>query len=238
MPTAIEELVATVARLRAPDGCPWDREQTHASLRECLVEEAAELLEAIDRGDMPLMREELGDLLLQVVMHAQMAAERGEFSFEDVARDENEKMVRRHPHVFGDAVVGDTAGVLRQWEEIKAREKAAKPGDGSAAGGSETPAAPAGTALFKPKPPALPALLLAREVWKTIRKKHLRIDGALADAAGVAARAEGLTEERAGVELFALAAACREAGIDPESALRAHAGKVMDSALPPAAAAA
>jgi XTP/dITP diphosphohydrolase/tetrapyrrole methylase family protein/MazG family protein len=216
--TAAEELVATVARLRAPGGCPWDREQTHKSLCECLVEETAELLETIDAGDVAHMREELGDLLLQVVMHAQMEAELGNFSFEDVAREVNEKMIRRHPHVFGDAKVDDTAGVLRQWEEIKKAEKE---------GAND------GNALFKPTPPALTALLKARETWKTVKKKKLVVPVELVDAGAIAARAETLDEDAAGSALFALVAACREAGIDPESALRRHTARVMQQASSP-----
>jgi len=191
------------------------------------------------------MREELGDLLLQVVMHAQMAAERGEFSFEDVAREVNEKMIRRHPHVFGDAKVGDTAGVLRQWEEIKKQEKLEKRekqgenaetvlGQGAAA--SENPPKPAaGAALFKPTPPALTALLKARETWKTIRKKKLSVPVALADAAKITEFVESfgsadVAEERAGAALFALVAACREVGVDPESALRRHTARIIAAA--------
>jgi XTP/dITP diphosphohydrolase/tetrapyrrole methylase family protein/MazG family protein len=221
MPAAIEELIATVARLRAPGGCPWDREQTHQSLCDCLIEEVAELLETIDRLDFPHMREELGDLLLQVVMHAQMAAERGDFSFDDVAREVNEKMIRRHPHVFGSAAASDTAAVLKQWDEIKAKEKAAH----SAVSTS------AAVALFKELPPALCAILKAREVWKSVKKKNLSVDAAQSrlDAVEISRRARSLTEESAGVELFSWVAACREAGIDPESALRRQTQRVMDA---------
>lgn len=218
MPAAIDDLVATVARLRAPGGCPWDREQTHQSICDCLIEEVAELLETIDHRDTAHMREELGDLLLHVVMHAQMAAERGDFSFDDVAREVNEKMIRRHPHVFGDSRADDTAAVLRQWDEIKAREK----GNGKAGAASAGP--------FKALPPTLSAVLKAREAWKTIQKKKLATD-ATVDRLAIARRAENLTEEKAGAELFAWVAACREAGIDPESALRRHTGKVMSGAV-------
>ena len=121
--TPINELRATVARLRAPDGCPWDREQTHASLRGCLIEEAYETVEAIERADDAHFCEELGDLLLQVVMHSQMAAETGRFTFDDVTTGLNAKLIRRHPHVFGDVVAADTGAVLQRWEEIKRAEK-------------------------------------------------------------------------------------------------------------------
>lgn len=112
-----------VARLRAPEGCPWDREQTHASLRGALIEECYEVIDAIERADDANLREELGDLLLHVVMHAQMADERSAFSLEEVAADICEKMIRRHPHVFGDSLAGDSTQVLRQWEQIKRSEK-------------------------------------------------------------------------------------------------------------------
>ncbi|HCR37210.1 MAG TPA: MazG family protein, partial [Opitutae bacterium] len=98
----LQSLRNTVARLRAPDGCIWDREQTHQSIRDCLVEECAELLDAIDREDYPHMREELGDMLLQVFFHAQIAEEAGRFTIEDIAKEIDDKLIRRHPHIFGD----------------------------------------------------------------------------------------------------------------------------------------
>ena len=209
----IDLLLATTARLRAPDGCPWDREQTHRTICDCLVEEVAELLQAIDREDHANLCEELGDLLFHVVMHAQMAAEAGKFTFDDVAREVNEKMVRRHPHVFGDGVkLGSADAVVTQWEQIKLREKgAAKP------------------SVFKALPPSLNALLAAREVWKQVRKKQLDA-GPMVDVAQVGAHAAGLTEETAGRRLFELIAACRDAGIDPDSALRRQTAKVVAEA--------
>ena len=206
----IDLLIATTARLRAPDGCPWDREQTHRTICDCLVEEVAELVQAIDRNDDANLREELGDLLFHVVMHAQMASETGKFTFDDVAREVNEKMVRRHPHVFGDgAKLGSADAVVTQWEQIKLKEK-----------GSPAPS------VFKSLPPSLNALLTAREVWKQVRKKSLDV-GATVDAPAVAAQAEGLTEADAGRRLFELVAACRDAGIDPDSALRRHTSAVV-----------
>jgi len=118
-----ERLVALQARLRAPDGCPWDREQTHATLRTYLVEEAYEVLDAMKSGDDAKFAEEMGDLLLQVVFHAQIAAEQGRFTAADVIREVHEKMVRRHPHVFGEKRARDAAEVLRNWEQIKAQER-------------------------------------------------------------------------------------------------------------------
>jgi tetrapyrrole methylase family protein/MazG family protein len=118
-----DEFVETIAALRAPGGCPWDQEQTHESMKKCLMDEAEEVLEAIDaKGDDNLC-EELGDVLLQVVMHAQIAAEEGRFTIEDVIRGVNDKMIRRHPHVFGDVKVDSLEDQLKLWEEIKAKEK-------------------------------------------------------------------------------------------------------------------
>ena len=123
-----DEFVATIAALRSENGCPWDRKQTHESLKECLVEETGEVLEAIDKKDDANLCEELGDVLLQVVMHAQIAAEEGRFIIEDVISGVNEKMIRRHPHVFGDIKVSSVEEGLDLWEQIKQKEKEAKSG--------------------------------------------------------------------------------------------------------------
>jgi len=209
----IDLLLATTARLRAPDGCPWDREQTHRTICDCLIEEVAELVQAIDRNDVANLREELGDLLFHVAMHAQMAAEAGQFTFDDVATEVNEKMVRRHPHVFGDgAKLGSSDAVVTQWEQIKLKEKGAKK-----------------PTVFKDLPPSLNALLTAREVWKQVRKKQLAV-GATVDVPAVDAQSKGITEDSAGSRLFELVAACRDAGIDPDSALRRHASRVVAEA--------
>src|SRR5205085_89752 len=121
-----EKLVAVQARLRAPGGCPWDREQTHHSLRTYLLEEAYEVLEALDTGDDRKFAEEMGDLLLQIVFHSQIAQEEGRFSVADVIREIHDKMIRRHPHVFGETRARDSAEVLRNWERIKAEERRAR----------------------------------------------------------------------------------------------------------------
>lgn len=118
-----DEFVETIALLRGENGCPWDRKQTHESLKECLVEETGEVLEAIDHKDDENLCEELGDVLLQVVMHAQIAAEEGRFTIEDVINGVNDKMIRRHPHVFGDVKIGSVEEGLNLWEEIKKQEK-------------------------------------------------------------------------------------------------------------------
>ena len=115
-------LVEVVRRLRAPDGCPWDREQTPASLRATMLEEAYEVLEAIDEKSMPKLREELGDVLLQVLMQSAIAEETGEFTLGEVAETVREKLVRRHPHVFGSTVVSGSDEVVRNWEALKAKE--------------------------------------------------------------------------------------------------------------------
>lgn len=122
MSKQLDRFVEIVARLRAPDGCPWDREQTHHSLLNCMLDEVYEFFEAVEDGDVHHMREELGDLLLQIVLHAQIASERGDFDIEGVATDICEKIIRRHPHVFGDAKVSGTGEVLANWEQIKRTE--------------------------------------------------------------------------------------------------------------------
>lgn len=118
-----DEFVETIATLRGEGGCPWDIEQTHESLKKCLIDESQEVLDAIDARDDENLCEELGDVLLQVVMHAQIAAEEGRFTIEDVVRGVNEKMIRRHPHVFGDVKVDSLEDQLKLWEEIKKQEK-------------------------------------------------------------------------------------------------------------------
>lgn len=210
--SAIEDLCRTVARLRAPDGCPWDREQTHQTLTRCLIDECSELLDTIDRMDLPHMREELGDVLIQVVFHAQLATEQGKFNFEDVARDINEKLIRRHPHVFGANKVDTSAQVMEVWEKVKAGEKAAS-------GKTES-------TLFKQLPPRLPALMFAEEVAKRIEKKQLPADG-IVDLAQVKSLGARLDEAALGRMLFEITAAARVKGLDPEGALRKESDRVM-----------
>lgn len=119
----IEQLDQVMKKLRSPEGCPWDREQTHKSLNECLLGEVAEYMDAAEDGDDQAMREELGDLLMQIVLNAAIAEERGAFTLRDVAADVTEKMIRRHPHVFGDAEVETAKDVVKLWEEVKKEEK-------------------------------------------------------------------------------------------------------------------
>ncbi len=123
MSEKFDELVNIIARLRAPNGCKWDREQTHKSLKQNFIEETYEALDAIDDNDMKHLQEELGDVLLQVVLHAQIASEEGAFSIDDVADGISKKLVHRHPHVFGDVKVNSTAEILENWEKLKKEEK-------------------------------------------------------------------------------------------------------------------
>ena len=119
----LEELIEVIRRLRAPDGCQWDREQTHKSLRPNMLEEAYEAVDAIDDNDMTHLKEELGDVLLQVVLHSQIASENGSFTLEDVAQGIKEKLIHRHPHVFGNKKVSSTEEILVNWDKLKAEEK-------------------------------------------------------------------------------------------------------------------
>ncbi len=201
----------TIARLRAPGGCPWDQEQTHQSLARCLIDECSELLDTIDRADLPHMREELGDVLIQVIFHAQLAEEAGHFDLEDVAREVNEKLIRRHPHVFGDGKLDTSDQVLTQWEKIKLEEK-------KAAGKVQD-------TLFKEQPPRLPALMYAEAIWKQVEKRRLPAEG-LVDTARVAELAGSLDDASLGRMLFEIAAACRARGLDPEGALRRETDRV------------
>lgn len=156
---AINELLEVMAKLRSPEGCPWDREQDHRSLRFHAVEEVYELIDAIEAGDDHELLEELGDLLLQVVFHCQLARERGVFNFEQVARNITEKLLRRHPHVFGDVKVKDVDEVWANWEQIKRAEKA----------GTHRERVSALDGI----PKHLPALLRSEKLVKKARKQGL-----------------------------------------------------------------
>ena len=221
--SAIEDLRRTMARLRGPGGCPWDQEQTHATLVRCLIDEVSELIDTIDRHDLPHMQEELGDVLIQVVFHACLAEEAGQFNFDDVARGINEKLIRRHPHVFGTGKLETSAQVLAQWDVIKAGEKKLGPAESKG---------------FKHLPPRLPALMFAEAVWKQIAKKKLPVENSV-DAGQVQAVGGHLTAETLGRMLFELAAAAQAKGLDSEDALRQHTAKVIrdvESRIQPATA--
>lgn len=223
----LSRLLAIMARLRSPKGCPWDREQTHESLKKYLLEEAYELLDAIDAGDDRALVEELGDVLLQVVFHATIAAETGRFTMQDVIDTLTDKLIRRHPHVFGDAEADDAAAVTRLWAEIKHRE--ASPGEADT---------PEGASMLDGVPRSLPALMEAEKLqqraarvgfewddvdgaWQKVREELDELQAALqARGAGGEARQERLAEEFGDV-LFALVNVARYVHVDPEQSLRA-----------------
>jgi len=213
--SAIEDLIQTVAALREPEtGCPWDIEQTHQSIAECLVDECCELLQTIDRLDMDHMEEELGDVLLQVLMHAQMAKEAGHFDFEAVCKVVDEKLIRRHPHVFGTGNLDTSEAVLTQWDQIKANERKRGPEQ---------------KGIFKDLTKQLPALMYAKDVFKQIQKQKMPAEH-LIDAAAIEKSAAGIESETdLGRQLFEIAAACRLKGLDPESALRRYTQNVVDT---------
>lgn len=224
---AMQGLVDTIWRLRQPDGCPWDREQTHASIARNMIEEAYEAVDCIEADDVVHLREELGDVLMQVVLHAQIAADAGEFTLEDVARDIDAKLIRRHPHVFGDAAAQGSDEVLSIWERVKLEEKVAK--DAAAAGSG---AAPEG--LLDSVPTSLPALMQAQKVSRKAAAVGFEWDDVAAVWDKVAEeRSEFEREEPGSAEremefgdmLFALVNVARKEGIDAESALRASTAK-------------
>ena len=207
-------LIEVVRRLRAPDGCPWDREQTHASLRATMLEEAYEVLEAIDELSMPKLREELGDVLLQVLMQSAIADEAGDFTLGDVAEAVREKLVRRHPHVFGSTVVSGSDEVVRNWEAIKAKEY----GRESALDGVQR---------------SLPALQWAWSLQRRAANVGFDwpdVEGALdkiREELEELRQASTVEEQEAefGDLLFTMVNVARKLGINPEDALRGSTGR-------------
>jgi len=167
-----EKLVALQARLYGPGGCPWDREQTHESLRKFLIEETYEVLDAMESGDPGKFAGELGDLLLQVVFHSILAEKNAQFTISDVIESIHSKMVRRHPHVFGDVAAADSAAVLKNWEQIKAKERAAERGTGSGAGNGTSE--PQSESILGGVPRSLPGVLEAYQL--TRRAAHVGFD--------------------------------------------------------------
>jgi tetrapyrrole methylase family protein / MazG family protein len=220
-----EKLVKLQARLRAPNGCPWDREQTHATLRTYLIEEAYEVLDAMKSGDDLKFAEEMGDLLLQIVFHSQIAAEQGRFTVADVIREVHEKMVRRHPHVFGEKRAKNAAEVLRNWEQIKAAERAEA--------GSTKAAATNGNSksLLDGVPRSLPATLEGLQLTRKASRagfdwdhaegifEKLREESAELRHAS-ATKDAGKIEEEVGDLLFAAVNLARFLQVDPEIALK------------------
>jgi len=216
-----ERLLTIMARLRDPGGCPWDRQQTRESLKPFLIEETYEVLDAIDRGDVAHLQEELGDVLLQVIFHAQVAAERGEFTIVEVLDRLAEKLVIRHPHVFGSAVVDTPEQALVQWEALKQQEA---------------------TAAGKPRsvidgvPRALPSLLRAQRIQEKASRVHFdwpdsiaawtKVEEELRETASALDRGDlNAVREELGDLLFSLVNVARLSGIDAEDALRAAVDK-------------
>lgn len=188
----LDELIAVAERLRAPGGCAWDRDQTHGSLVQYLIEESYELIDAIEGGSRDELIEELGDVLYQVVFHADIEAEAGSFTLEDVAAHMTAKMVSRHPHVFGDVVADTPDAVIAKWDELKAVEKSHR------------------TSVLDGIPQGMPALALADKLLGRAAKVGVERQGVDIPA----------TEDELGAQLLAQVAAARAAGLDAERALR------------------
>jgi tetrapyrrole methylase family protein/MazG family protein len=207
------DLRAVIARLRAPDGCPWDREQSHSSLRPYVIEEAFEVVGALDANDIATLPEELGDLLLQIVLHAQIAEEAGEFTMTDVIRGLSEKLVRRHPHVFGEVELETADQVNRQWDELKRVERAQ---------GDQPKSALSGV------PRAMPALAYAQTLlrradragfaWPDKRDVIEKVNEELEELAAAASKEQA--KEEFGDLLLNIANYARYLDIDAEEALR------------------
>ena len=211
----IQKLVELVERLRGENGCPWDREQTRETLKPMLIEEAYEVLDALDATDPLELKEELGDLLFQVVFHAQIASERGEFQLADIIDRLHDKMVRRHPHVFGDADLKTAGEVLRNWEDIKAAERASKQQH----------------RVLDDVPVGLPALARAAKLtkraarvgfdWPSTDEVFDKLDEEVAELrAEIAAGDLDKAREEMGDLLFVVANLARKLGVEPEDALR------------------
>ena len=208
------DLVNIMKILRAPGGCPWDREQTHKSIRRDLLEETYELIEGIDKDDAEMIREELGDVLLQVVFHADIAESDGKFAFGDVCTDLCKKLIIRHPHVFGDVKVSGTENVLANWDAIKKETKAQK----------------SDTEVLRSITPALPALMRAEKIGKKARKMGFDFDDAPEAMTKVIEEVKEVNEalakgnkediaEEFGDLFLAVVNAARLAGVDSEQAL-------------------
>jgi nucleoside triphosphate diphosphatase len=215
------EVIAIMARLRAPGGCPWDREQTFDSIKRHTLEETYEVFDAIERRSWPDLKDELGDLLLQILFYAQMASEAGYFTIQDVAANLNAKLIRRHPHIFAGAEATDSAAVLRNWEQIKQTEKKAS--------------ASQQTSILDDIPRSMPAMLEAGKLgsraakvgfdWPSadglFDKLQEEIGELKAELAPSAARSTSAVEAELGDILFTTVNLARHLKVDPESALRA-----------------
>lgn len=220
--------VDTIAALRAPNGCPWDREQTQESIARNMIEEAYEAVDAIEQYDAPHLREELGDVLLQVVLQSQIAADAGEFTVADVCRDVNAKMIRRHPHVFGEAAAGSAEDVLSIWDNVKLAEKSAADAQ------AEEP-----EGLLDSVPVSFPALLQAYKIsrkavaagfeWDTVEDVWAKVEEEIAEFKQACRSDDAQAKElEFGDVLFSLVNVARKEGIDAETALRATCRKFRE----------
>lgn len=243
---AFSSFADTIAALRAPDGCPWDREQTHDSIAHNMIEEAYEAVDAIEHHDVAHLREELGDVLLQVVLQSQIAADAGEFDVADVCRDVNEKMIRRHPHVFGDKDATSASEVLDIWDKVKLAERK-KAAEQNAAGqnetdeqnniGQQTIAEPEG--LLDSIPVSFPALMQASKIsrkavsvgfeWDSVEAVWEKVEEEIAEFKQACAEGDARAMElEFGDVLFTLVNVARKVKVDPESALRATCRKFRE----------
>lgn len=220
--------VDTIAALRAPNGCPWDREQTHESIARNMIEEAYEAVDAIEQHDATHLREELGDVLLQVVLQSQIAADAGEFTVADVCRDVNAKMIRRHPHVFGEAAAGSAEDVLSIWDNVKLAEKSAADAQ------AEEP-----KGLLDSVPASFPALLQAYKIsrkavaagfeWDTVEDVWAKVEEEIAEFKQACRSDDAQAKElEFGDVLFSLVNVARKEDIDAETALRATCRKFRE----------
>lgn len=196
------EFCRIIEKLRAPDGCPWDREQTHESLAKHLIEEAYEAYDAIEEGNPEKIADELGDVLLQIVMHARIGEEQGTFTIDDITSIVSEKMIVRHPHIFGDVTVSDSEEVLDNWEEIKKKERGQKSVYESMEGVTKS----------------LPALSRATKLISKAAKAGFYASSE---------KKETATEEEIGAKLFEICALAQQNGIDAEAALRTETKKFI-----------
>jgi XTP/dITP diphosphohydrolase len=237
---ALAELVAVVARLRDPErGCPWDLEQTHASLVPYVLEEAHEVADAIRHGDDGHLAEELGDLLLQVVLHAQIASEAGRFDLEQVARGISAKLVRRHPHVFAGAEAANSATVRASWEAIKAKEQADRAGEGAGVPASASPLSNLLAGKVRGQPALAGAMTISRKaaaagfewddlngVWQKVHEELDELKEAVAEAQASGDTAHA--QEELGDLLFTLVNVARWCGLDPEAGLAGTNRRFLD----------
>lgn len=215
---SIQELFTVMEKLLSPEGCPWDREQDHQSLKPYLIEEAYEVIEAIDAEDMGKLKEELGDLLLQIVFHSVLAQKSSDFEFKDIVSGITEKMIRRHPHVFGDVHVTDSSEVLRNWEQIKAGEKA-----------QQEILTQGRKRVLDKLNRSLPALLLAQDIqkkakkagfdWEDINGPWEKVFEEIDELKAATSGNNTDTEEELGDLLFAIVNVARFLGVCPETAL-------------------